>query len=189
MFRTSAVILALALLPSLSAAQVRRERGARDNSDSIARAMPSGPKLNSRDIEGISPMRFLLDKRKDLKLTDDQQKQIKDADGKLKEKNAPMLKQVDSLVREMKPSSMPTAEDEARVVIAREALMKLIGDIRVTYDASLKEMLTKLDETQNTTVQTLLPKQQQENADMLRERLGSRMGGGGGGGRRGERGA
>jgi hypothetical protein len=182
MFRTSAVILALALLPSLSSAQGRRDRGARDNSDSIARAMPSGPKLNSRDIEGISPMRFLLDKRKDLKLTDDQQKQIKDADGKLKEKNAAMLKQVDSLVREMKPGGMmQSAEDEARVVIARDALRKVIGEIRVNYDAGLKEMLTKLDEAQNTTVQSLLPKQQQENADMLRERLGSRSGGGAGG--------
>ena len=183
MYRTSVAILTLVLLPSLADAQGRgRDRGARDNSDSIARAMPSGPKLNSRDIESISPMRFLLDKRKDLKLTDDQQKQIKETDGKLKEQNAAMLKQVDSLVREMRPgSSGRTAEDEARVVIARDALMKVLVDIRVNYDASLKEILTKLDETQNTTVQSLLPKQQEENASMLRERLGSRAGGGTGG--------
>lgn len=187
MVRTSVVILAVVLLPSLGRAQGRgRDRGARDNSDSIARAMPSGPKLNSRDIESISPMRFLMDKRKDLKLTDEQQKQIKEADGKLKEQNAAMLKQVDSLVREMKPGSgSQSADDMARIAIARDVLFKVIGDIRVNYDASLKDMLTKLDDSQNETVKSLLPKRQDENAEMLRERLGSQSGGGG----RGRRGA
>ena len=183
MFRTSIVVLSLVLLPTLTSAQSRggRERGARDNSDSIAKAMPSGPKLSSRDIEGISPLRFLVDKRKDLKLTDDQQKQFKEADAKLKDKNMPMLKSVDSLVKLMKPSSLPSADDDARVAIARESLMKVISDIRTNYDAAAKEAMPALDDTQKATATTLLQKFQQDNADMLREKMATSAGGAGGG--------
>lgn len=185
MHRTSVAVLALVLLPSLVTAQGRsRDRGAKDNSEALSQSMPSGPKLSSRDIEGISPLRYLVDKRKDLKLTDEQLKQLKAADAQLKDANAPLLKQVDSLIRELKPTtSVQTTEDETRMVIARDVLMKVIGDIRVGYDAAAKSAMDGFDDAQKATAQTLLQKHQQESMEMMREKLGAR--GGAPGGRRG----
>ena len=68
-----------------------------------------------RDLEDMSPLKLLIDKRKDLKLTDAQVSTFKDSEGKLKDKNAPLFKAVDSLVREMRPGSGHVGtEDRAR---------------------------------------------------------------------------
>lgn len=191
MFRTSVAVVAVALLPSLVVAQARsRDRGAKDNSEALSQSMPTGPKLSARDIEGSSPLKFLIDKRKDLKLTDDQLKQFKEMDAKQREKDAPSYKAVDSLVKMMKPStSVQTAEDEARVVIARDALMNVLREVRTSDDAAATEAVAGLDDSQKTIAAELLKKQRQETEQMVRGKLnsGGGFGGpGGGGGRRGQ---
>ncbi len=175
MFRTSVAILALAMLPTIASAQGgrNRDRGTKDNSDELMKSAPTGPNLSSKDFESMSPIRFLFDKRKDLKLSDEQTRQFKDADGKLREKNSPLLKAVDSLVREMKPtSSVASTEDQVRSVVAREALMGVIGEIRENYDRSVKELMPSLDDAQKTTALSLLQKQSKENEETLREKMG-----------------
>lgn len=177
MFRQTVGLLALALLPTIASAQPRGGRsmgtGKEGNYDEMTKGIATGPKLSSRDVENMSPLKFLVDKKKDLKLTDDQQKQFKELDGKVKEQNAPLLKSVDSLVKVMKPtSSVPSAEDQVRVVLAREALMKAIGEIRTNYDASVTTAMPTLDDAQKGTAKELLEKQRKENEDTLREKLG-----------------
>ncbi len=179
MFRQTFGLLALALLPTIVSAQPRGGRsmgtGKEGNYEEMMKDIGTGPKLMSRDVENMSPLKFLADKRKDLKLTDDQQKQFKELDGKAKETNAPLLKTVDSLVKAMKPtSSVPSAEDQVRVVLAREALMKVIGDIRTNYDAAVTNAMPQLDDAQKGTAKELLEKQRKENEDTLREKLGGR---------------
>ena len=46
-------------------------------------------KLSNKDIENVSPIKLLIDKRKDLKLTDDQLAKLKDREDKLKESMKP----------------------------------------------------------------------------------------------------
>src|SRR5437660_11656496 len=123
--------LLLAYLPSMSAAQ--RGGGSRANKNEELfdkKDVPKGPSLRTRDIEDQSPIHLLIDRRKDLKLSDQQVDQLKDADNKLKDKNAPLLKAVDSLVREMKPAfATQSAEDRTRIRNARATLLDVSGGI------------------------------------------------------------
>lgn len=178
MFRQTVGLLALALLPTIASAQPRGGRGmgtGRDapDFDAITKDIGTGPKLSSKDVENMSPLKFLVDKRKDLKLTDEQQRQFKELDGVAKEQNGSLFKTVDSLVKVMKPrSSVPSAEDQVRVVLARDAMMKVIGDIRTNYDASVTSAMPQLDDAQKGTAKELLDKQRKENEQTLREKMG-----------------
>jgi len=110
-------IVALLLVPAISFAQ----RGGRTQADRKTplfdkEEAPKGPTLRVRDIEDQSPLKLLIDKRKDLKLTDDQLKQIKDLEGKLKEQNQPLFKALDSLRRDMRISAKPSEEERAKMI-------------------------------------------------------------------------
>jgi hypothetical protein len=137
------------------------------------------PMLRVRDVEDQSPIKLLIDKRKDLKLTDGQLSQLKDSDGKLKEKNAPLLKAIDSLVREQRSGmGSPSDEGRARARAARMGLLTTLGDIRANYDASAKDALATFDADQQSKATELLDKQKQETDKLLQERVnGDRRGG------------
>lgn len=179
MFRTTSIVLALVLLPAVADAQGRgRDRGARDNSEELSRSMPTGPTLSSRDVEKSSPLKYFIDKRKDLKLSDDQLKQVKDMDAQQKDKNAASYKTVDSLVRVMKPTtSVQTAEDEARVIIAREALMQVLSDVRTSDGAAADAAMAGFDDAQKATAAELLKKQREDVQSMMRSKMGGGRGG------------
>lgn len=144
--------------------------------------LPPGPSISGKDFEKASPLADLLDKKKDLKLSDAQVTTLKEADSKLREANAARFKLVDSLKKEMKPG--PESEDEARVVIAREAMMGVVRDIRTSFDAAAKDAVATFDEAQQKTAQDVLKK----NAEEMQELLRNKMGGGGRGGPPGGRG-
>jgi hypothetical protein len=133
--------------------------------------------LRVRDVEDQSPIKLLIDKRKDLKLTDAQLSQLKDTESKLKDKNAPLLKAVDSLVRDMR-SAASSQSDEARSRArnARMGLMTTLGDVRANYDASAKDAVAALDPDQQSKAAELLEKQKQEMERFFQERLGGGRG-------------
>ena len=133
--------------------------------------------LSNRDVEDISPIKLLIDKRKDLKLADDRVKQLKDIEGKLKDKNEPSYKALDSLRKVMKPSSTPNEDERTRMMAARSGVMSAVADIRANYDASAKEALALFDESQQKTANDLLQKQTADAEQMLQEKLNSRGGG------------
>jgi gas vesicle protein len=176
MIRRSLLLTALLVAPSLAAAQ--RTTAANKHTEMMPKDDgPKGPALRVRDIEDQSPLRLLIDKRKDLALTDAQLSQIKDAEGKLKEKNAPLYKSVDSLIHELRPSSnTPTADEKIRLRSANSSLMNVIGDIRMNYDASAKDAVALLTADQQTKANELLAKQREEADRTVREKLGSGRG-------------
>src|SRR5207342_1478591 len=113
MIRRLAVV-ALLLVPGISLAQ----RGGRTQADRKTELFPKeeapkGPTLRVRDIEDQSPLKLLIDKRKDLKLSDAQLSELKDAETKLKDVNAPLFKAVDSLIRDMRSGSA-SPNDQAK---------------------------------------------------------------------------
>ena len=71
---------------------------------------PKGPSLRVRDLEDQSPLKLLLDKHKDLKLTDAQVAQLKTNEQTLKDKDAPILKSADSLIHALTPGNPSDAE-------------------------------------------------------------------------------
>ena len=190
MFSRSAAVLAVVLIPTLVSAQRSKTRGdEKADWGSINKATGGGLQLANRDVEDISPIKLLIDKRKDLKLSDDQLKQIKDLESKLKEKNQPLFKSLDSLRSELKMNGKtPTDDDRAHMASARHEAGDVVTSIRGNYDASLKDATALLDETQRTTATELLAKQSTDAEEMLAEKLGGGGGAPGADAARGKRG-
>lgn len=176
MFSRRFAVLALVSIPAVASAQRGGRGGAGSDRASYgdARSSSSTLQLSNRDVEDISPIKLLIDKRKDLKLADDRVKQLKDLEGKLKDKNESSFKALDSLRREMKPSGTPGDADRLRMMSARSGVMAAVADIRANYDASVKEAMPLLDDGQQKMANDLLQKQTADAEGMLQEKLNPR---------------
>lgn len=190
MYRLSAAVVALCLFSTLASAQrVTRGEKEADWNAIAAKSAPAGPTISAKDFEKVSPFKALMDKKKDLKLTDAQLATLKEADAKLLADNAARFTMLDSLKKDARPktSGTPSAEDEARLVIARESLNGVVRDIRVSFEAAQKE-IPGLEDAQQQTAAAVLEKNGEKMQEMLREKMGGRGGGAPGGGGRGGRG-
>ena len=177
-------VAALILVPAIAMAQRGggggggggKTRGdSKANYDEIEKATKPGLQLSNGDLEDISPIKLLVDKRKALKLSDDQTKQVKDLDGRLKVKNAPFFKALDSLRNELKPhSGTPSEADQLRMTISRNDVNVVVKSIRGNYDAALTQAIPLLDATQLQAAHDLIAKQTKEAETMLLDRLGGR---------------
>jgi hypothetical protein len=155
------VLLAL-LLPSLAEAQ-RRGMGERDVNWNTVAAKKAPPTLTAKDVEELDPLAVLLDKKKDLKLTDAQVAALTAAHGTLAAAVAPTLQ---------------GAEDEARMVIARDAAGTAVREVQQAYGAALEAALPGMEPAQQEAARKQLDKQQEKGMKALREKLGGRgMGG------------
>lgn len=178
------LVLGLILVPTIASAQ--RGSGGGGSGSGRVRGEPNadwksivgsndGIKLSNRDVENINPLKLLVDKRKDLKLSDDQLTRLKDLDAKLNVKNQDSFTALDSLRRLTKPPAHePTDDERARIMTARGAVAATVATIRDNYAASLTEALQVLDETQRKSAAELLDRQRTEAEAMLREKLGGR---------------
>jgi len=152
--------------------------------DQIVRESPVGLRLSNGDVEDMSPIKLLIDKRKDLKLTNEQQQQLKALGATLKETNAPHFKALDSLRNEIRPRAGADPDFEnVRTQIARETVVGAVKVIRGNYEASLKDAMAVLNDEQKPKAEEMLAKQNADADKTLRDKLGG--GRGGGGGRRG----
>ena len=171
--RPLALALALMALPTLAAAQRARTQSDKRTELFGKTDFPSGPSLRTRDIEDLNPLKLLIDKRKDLKLTDAQLDGLKKAESALKERNQPLYKAIDSLAREAKPSENPNPEAEARVRNARRDLEGAISTILDNYDTASKDAVAALDAEQQTRAGELLAKQKEDRSRRIRDRMKS----------------
>lgn len=167
------IIASLLVLPSIATGQRTRTQSDRHTDLFEKSNLPKGPLLRTRDIEEQSPLKLLIDKRKDLRLSDAQLSQLKERAGKLDEKNAPLLKMTDSLVRELRSvEAAPSTDDQSRIQFLRMALTKVLGEIRTNYDAAAKEALATLEADQQPKATEMLDKQKQDAEKFINERLG-----------------
>lgn len=180
---TKAALLSLVLVPTVALAQrgggVRAPRGVPDADWNSVTNANKGVKLSKGDLENTSPIKLLIDKKKDLKLSDDQVNKLKELEGKLKETNEPSFKALDSLKRMAQPplhSGEPKDDERDRMMNARRGLSAVVGTIRGNYEASATDAMAILDETQKKTATELLTKQKEEADDMIREKLGGGRG-------------
>jgi hypothetical protein len=160
-------------LPSLATAQ--RGGGARSQSTTEDKDMLDvkdvGPTLRVRDVEDASPLKLLIDKRKDLKLTDDQLKALKDRESKMKDKNTPLLKAVDSLLHASHTIGAATDVDRNRVRNAQTGLRAALDDMRANYDAAAKDAIAPLDPAQQAQANDLVARQREDADKMWHERM------------------
>jgi len=182
-FLIIATLLALASAqPTIASAQRTRTQSDRRTElfDQDSSRQNAAPAVRARDVEDQSPIKLLIDKRKDLKLTDAQLAQLKETEGKLKNKNAPLLNAIDSLARDLRSATNGSSDDaRERARSARMGLMSAMGQVRVNYDESAKEALATFDADQQGKAGELLDKQRQDTDKYVQERVG------GVGGRRG----
>lgn len=172
------LVIALIALPTVSFAQ--RGGGTRSRANQNDELMddkgaPKGPTLRVRDVEDMSPIRRLIDKHKDINLSDAQVDQLKDHQKKLEEKNAPLLKQVDSLLHEIKQGQF-NANDVGQTH-ARQASMALRGvvvQIQDNNDAAATEATGSFSAEQQGKAKEILAKLKEDNEKMLKERLSTK---------------
>ena len=176
-------VAAILLVPTLAEAQ-RTNRGSKLYGDwnktdtAMGRAAPSYKKA---DVEKFSSVLLLVDKKKDLKLTDEQVAKFKDLGKAEDASNAQLYAKMDSVRLAIRRRPGEDGDSErARMSLARQDLFAVIQQIRSNYDSTYKaQCLPILDETQRKTAEGLILKQQGEAEEDLRSKLG-----GGGGGRR-----
>src|SRR5690348_3327002 len=114
------------------------ERGDRRGSYNVGLSDGSFPiSISNKDVEGLSPVKVLLDKKKDLKLTDDQVKQLKDMESLLRTENDTLYNQLDSLRKEMRTNrNAPNQQVEMlRVRSARAATFEVVKALGAKYEA------------------------------------------------------
>ncbi len=141
--------------------------------------------LSNGDVEEMSPIKRLIDRRKDLQLSDAQVKQFKDLEAEMKARNEHMFKQLDSLRKDMTFSGQPSDDAFTRIANDREAVTDLVGNIRLSYNETLKRAMERLDEGQKPKAQALVDQLNDEADQTLEKKLNPRGEGREGGGRRG----
>jgi ElaB/YqjD/DUF883 family membrane-anchored ribosome-binding protein len=182
MIRRLAVLTSLVVLPSLASAQRTRSQADRHTDMFDKNPGPTGIALRVRDVEDVSPLKVIIDKRKDLKLTDAQLASAKDAENKLKDKNAPLLKTLDSLIREARTQNgASTDAGRAKMQGAMSAIRSTLQDVDANYDAAAKDVVATLDADQQTKANELIAKRREEGEKTIRQKMRPAGGGGPGG--------
>lgn len=173
-------VIVFAVLLALPTAAWAQRGGGRTQSDRRTElfdkdAQPKGPSLRVRDVEDQNPLKLLIDKRKDLNLSEAQVAAFKDADSKLRDVNAPLFRTVDSLVHEMRPPlASPSDEDRSRIGNARMSLMGTLGSVWANDDSAAKEAVATLAAEQQTKANALLEKQKDDRQKMVQDKLRDR---------------
>lgn len=140
----------------------------------------AGLQLSNRDVEEMSPLKLLIDKRKDLKLTDEQLNGLKDVEQKLKATNEPSFKALDSLRNTMRArNGTPSDDDRERMASARRSVPLVVATIRENYASALKDATGLLTDAQRDDVAKLVDKQSRDADQVLNEKLNARKPGGG----------
>jgi hypothetical protein len=175
MIRRLLLASALLIVPPALLAQ----RGGRSQADKKTDLMdkaeiPKGVDIRVRDLEDQSPIHLLIDKRKDLKITDAQLAQLKDAEDKLKDKNASLYKTGDSLIRATRLTSASSDAEKSRAQSARGSLAELLKTLGESYDSARKDAVALLDAEQQPKANELLDKQKEETEKFFRDRLSRR---------------
>lgn len=192
MHRFRLAFATLLLVPTIASAQRSGMGGSKeiDWNAVTTKGGVGGPTITSKDLESATPFKFILDRKKDIKLTEPQMTSLKASDLALKESNKQRFLLIDSLKKEARPktSGTPSAEDEVRLVVSKEALQVTVREVKKSYDDAAKLALPMLDEPQRAEGQKALDKYNEEMNDLLREKLGGRGAGGPPPGGRGGRG-
>jgi hypothetical protein len=145
----------------------------------------AGLQLSNGDVEEMSPIKRLIDKRKDLRLTDAQVKQFKDLEKEMKMRDEHWFHVLDSLRKDMTPSGGSSDDARARMVNDRAAVQETVGNIRLSYNETLKQAMLLLDDTQKQKANELVQQLNDEADETIQKKLEGRGERGDGESRRG----
>src|SRR4051812_15328477 len=162
--RLSFVALALVALPSLLLAQRGGGRTRGPEKMDMSRIGKGGSPV--KELEKENPVALLLDKKKDLKLADEEVNALKTINEQLKESVKPNLKAIDSVQKELKKNEDGPTTGE--MFIARKLTEIETASVTSRYDAALKDALSKLTADHQQAASDLLAKEREERANSRR---------------------
>ncbi len=181
--RRIVVLSALVLMfPALASAQrgggTRSEATKRsfgfDSTDSFSRRPAA---VSARDLQELDPLAILLDKRKDLKLTDDQTAKLRDMEAKLDSAHRMPFRALDSLNREMPRGGSGMSDDDAATARTVGTLTRLIiGGVRERYDSVEKDARALLTDDQRKKADDVLGDSHDKWSRIARAERGPRSG-------------
>lgn len=175
--RMLATGLVLLLVPLVGDAQ-RRQRGDPVKWDKVTEtAAPTV--LTVKEVEAMDPVRHLIAKRRDLKLTDAQVARLKAMDDSANVRDAALIAAMDSLRREMRPKGQMDDMQRLRLQVVRREFAATVVKIRENYAAAAAAALPELEEPQRPAAEALLAKQKDVADKVVEEKLGGAGGGGG----------
>src|SRR5688572_30447985 len=161
-------LVLLLVAPSIAGAQRGRgnDRGTRaPDWDKLSKGEPT-TLVSKKDLEAMDPVRYLIAKRKDLKLTDEQVAKLKEMDEAAKARDAAHFQALDSLRKEMKSGQVDDVQRLRNQVVRRE-FAATVAKVRANYEMSAKEVVPVLEETQRPTAEELLAKQKAEADEVV----------------------
>lgn len=162
--RASLVLLVLAIPASLHAQRRGGSYGGRGDrgpagGGAMAPAMPS-----SKNILKESPLRLLLDKQKDLSLTDSQKVTLLARQTELDQALAPALAQLDSSTRDARAERdfrAASDEDRMRMMARMTSIRAIMDNVRAREDSASALAVADLTEQQQPRAKELLEKRRE----------------------------
>jgi hypothetical protein len=119
--------------------------------------------FSTKDLQKENMVAFVLDKKKDLKLTDDEVKALKEINDQLKDSVKTSMKALDSIADQMRRHD-DNAPDRGDRQAARVFSDSYISGVRAQYDASLKVALAKLTDEQQKSANEMIEARRKELA-------------------------
>lgn len=164
--RRLSLVAALLVLPTLVTAQRTRSSAGGHISDrgkmdlDTAGARKSGI-LATKDLQKENMIAFVLDKKKDLKLGDDEVKALKTIQDHLKDTVSAPMNSLDSITNQMRRTG-DLAPSESDRNLARLIGAQRVSEVRSQYEAALKDALTKLTEEHQKAASDLIDARRKE---------------------------
>lgn len=143
--------------------------GSAKDADRMIRDMADSPSP-AKDLEKANPVEILLDKKKDLGLTDAEQKELKSLGNVVKDSTKPYFKTIDSAQREQKKTG-GYAPTSGQMLILRRVSREAADSVRSHYARAGQEALLKLTEEHRQPATDLLKK---EIDELMAARRGGR---------------
>jgi hypothetical protein len=140
-----------------------------DGADALIKGLKEAPSM-SKEMQKANPVEFLLDKKKDLQLTDAEQKELKTIASTVKDQTKPYFKTMDSVQREQKKEG-DYAPTSGQIVILRRVNREAQDSVRAIYERSAADALAKISEEKRPAATDALKKEIEERAA---ERRGGR---------------
>lgn len=129
--------------------------------------------LTKKDMEAMDPIKRLIEKRKDLKLTDGQVAKLKEMEGSAKARDASLHETMDSLRNVLRPPSgaRPNEADRLRLNVARENFARAVMGLRANYATDAAAALDAFDEAQRPAATELVEQQRAEGDETINEKM------------------
>jgi hypothetical protein len=131
--------------------------GKASDANRMINCMKESPSL-SKDLEKANPIEMLLDAKKDLKLSSDEEKELKSLNKQLKDDVKPYFKTIDSVSREMKKTG-DYAPTQGQMIVGRQLTRESTDSVGVKYRAAADMAMTKLTEEHRQPAMDLLQKE------------------------------